>query len=314
MESGQYKNGHSVTPEAGFRHSMPYLLLKELRIHQWAKNVLVFLPFILAHEWTNTEKWMSAVLAFFSFSLVASSVYVLNDIWDREADRQHPRKKHRPIASGRLSLFAAWVTVPLVLFAGLGMGWRLVSLNYTGVLALYWVITCSYTFYLKRKVLLDVLILAGLYTIRLYGGAVATEVIISEWLMGFSLFFFLSLALIKRYTELDGKREEGLLSPGGRGYTTGDLTLLMAIGIASGLISVLIFALYINSENVTRLYDNHRLLWFAAPVLLYWIMRMWKIAQRGRMHDDPVVFAVKDRVSLGAGALIIGLILLSTYV
>lgn len=314
MGNDQYKNGSPGHGGKGFRESFPLLILREMRIHQWVKNILVFLPFILAHEWSSADKWISAVYAFFSFSLVASSVYVLNDIWDREADRHHPRKRHRPIASGALGLSAAWILVPVLLCAGLTLGWGLVSLEFAGVLVLYWVTTTGYTFYLKRKVLLDVLILAGLYTLRLYGGAVATDVIVSEWLMGFSLFFFLSLALIKRYTELDGRAGEKEAISSGRGYREGDLSLLMTVGVTSGLLSVLIFALYLNSENVTRLYDNQRLLWFAAPVLLYWIMRMWKIAKRGDMHDDPVVFAVKDGVSLVSGGLIVGLILLSTYV
>lgn len=311
MGGYQYKNGKSVSGGRGFRQRLPFLILKEMRIHQWVKNILVFLPFILAHEWDAAEKWISAVYAFFSFSLVASSVYIVNDIRDREADRRHPVKKHRPIASGALSLRAGWMTAPLLLLAGLSFGWFLVSPELAGVLLLYGLLTSGYTFYLKRKVMLDVLILAGLYTLRLYGGAVATEVVISEWLLGFSLFFFLSLALIKRYAELLSREREEDGMKSSRGYEAGDLNLLMVVGISSGLISVLVFALYLSGEAVRQMYARPFLLWLAAPVLIYWVTRMWTVAIRGNMHSDPVVFAVRDWVSVICGVLILALVFLS---
>lgn len=268
--------------------------LKALRMHQWLKNLLVFLPLLAAHAFTDVAMVSRSVLAFLAFGLCASGVYVLNDLLDLQSDRRHPRKRHRPFASGRLPILHGMLVAPVLTIAGFALAW-LAAPAFAGVLAIYWVATFGYSLWFKRVEMLDVCVLAGLYTIRIIGGAVAVSVPLSFWLLAFSMFLFLSLAVLKRYTELAGMEGQGQAS--GRGYAAADLPLLQSLGAASGYIAVLVLALYINSPESVELYSRPRVLWLLCPLLLYWVSRAWSVAHRRKMHDDPVVFAVTDPVS-----------------
>ncbi len=286
-------------------------ILRALRPHQWVKNLIVFVPLLTAHQITDKHLLLRAMLAFIAFCLCASGVYVMNDLLDLEADRHHALKKMRPFASGQLPLSFGLLLVPLLLAASAGVAWWL-SWNFAVVLALYFVLTTSYSWRVKQVALLDVFFLAGLYTMRLIGGHEATGVKYSSWLLVFSMFIFLSLALIKRFTELKTLRQQNLQDSKGRGYTAGDLELVATLGIVSGFLSVLVLALYVNSEVVTRLYQYPNALLLLCPLLLYWISRAWLLAHRGQMHDDPIVFALKDGISYLIGALILGMLWLAT--
>jgi 4-hydroxybenzoate polyprenyltransferase len=280
-------------------------LLRVLRLHQWSKNLLLFLPLLAAHRAGDRAGLARVALAFLSFGLVASSVYVLNDVLDVESDRRHPRKRKRPFASGALGLGAGFALVPGLLAAGAGVALLLPPM-FGAVLAAYWLTTLAYSLRLKRMPVLDVLVLAGLYTARIYAGAFAGGVPVSEWLASFSLFFFLSLAMLKRASELAGAAE----AVPGRGYAAGDRIPIAAMGIASGYVSVLVLALYVTSQDVRRLYSHPAWLWMLCVLVLYWISRMWLLAWRGEVDDDPVVFAIRDGTSWGVavlGALVIRL-------
>ncbi len=291
----------------------PFLpaLLRALRPHQWVKNLIVFVPLLTSHKFADKNVLLRAVLAFIAFCLCASGVYVLNDLLDLEADRHHALKKLRPFASGQLSLGLGLLLVPLLLTAGVGIAWWL-SWNFAAVLALYFVLTTSYSWRIKQVALLDVFFLAGLYTMRLIGGHEATGVAYSFWLLVFSMFIFLSLALVKRFTELKALRQQNQQDSKGRGYTAGDLELVATMGIVSGFLAVLVLALYVNSEAVTRLYQCPNALLLLCPLFLYWISRVWLIAHRGQMHDDPIVFALKDGASYLIGALVLIALWLAT--
>ena len=282
-------------------------IVKALRVHQWAKNVLVFIPVVSSHQLTNRPLMIQAALAFLSFSLSASSVYIVNDCLDLASDRRHPRKKYRPFASGRLSIPFGFCLAAGCLAAGIALAFWLPRM-FLLVLAGYLVLTTAYSSYLKQFVLLDVIVLAQLYTVRVYGGGAATEVVPSHWLLTFSLFLFLSLALVKRFTELRLASQSEVTELHGRGYWVTDVEHISSIGTASGLIAVLVLALYISSKEVLLLYSHAELLWLVCPVMLYWISRVWMLAYRNRMDDDPVVFAVKDPKSY-VMAVLIGAIL-----
>jgi 4-hydroxybenzoate polyprenyltransferase len=269
--------------------------LKALRLHQWLKNLLVFLPLFAAHRVLEIQALGNCILAFLAFGLCASGVYVLNDLFDLDADRRHPRKRLRPFAAGTLPLSLGLAAAPLLTVAGLALA-LLVSLPFAGVLLTYYVLTLAYSLRLKRIVMLDVVVLAALYTVRIIGGAVVVGGGLSFWLLAFSMFLFLSLAMLKRYTELYSVRDSGK-PPSGRGYAVDDIALIQSLGGASGYMSVLVLALYINSTASEALYRRPEVLWLLCPLLLYWISRVWLIAHRGGMHDDPVVFAIVDRVS-----------------
>jgi len=274
-----------------------YNIFKEIRIYQWLKNLLIFFPLLLAHEITDSDKWISAVIAFLSFSLCASFVYLTNDLLDLESDRHHPRKCNRPIAAGNLSVGSAIVFSPIFLLLSFLLSFLFLPLNFTITLFIYLILTIFYSFLFKRIYLIDIILLASLYTIRLVGGAYAVTVNISYWLLAFSMFIFLSLAIVKRYTELIVMIEDNKTYSKGRGYSISDMSLLSNIGITSGFISVLVFILYVNSEEIRRLYHNPEFLWPVAICILIWIVRMWFIAHRGLMHDDPIVFMSKDKIS-----------------
>lgn len=271
----------------------PYL--KAIRPHQWMKNALVFLPMLAAHQLTAITL-LQSVLAFVAFSLVASGVYVLNDLLDLAADRAHPRKRLRPFAAGRIPIgHGTWMA------AGLLAGGGLVSLPLGGTFALvmlaYFVTTAAYSLHLKRRAVVDICTLAGLYTLRILAGCAATGIPPSVWLLAFSIFFFFSLAAVKRQAELvdglDGTR--GKIS--GRGYQVEDLPIISMAALSAGYVSVLIMALYLNSPAVVELYATPGALWGICCVLLYWITRIVMVTHRGHMHDDPVVFAIGDRIS-----------------
>lgn len=276
--------------------------VKQLRIHQWLKNLLVLLPLLAAHKFTEPAAVLQSVVAFFAFGLCASGVYVLNDLLDLPSDRAHPRKRLRPFAAGRLPLLHGLVAAPLLTLAGFALAFA-VSWWLGLVLLAYYVMTLAYSLRLKQVVMLDVVMLAALYTIRIIGGAAAIAVEPSFWLLAFSMFVFLSLAMLKRYTELADMVAAGASRAAGRGYEAGDLPLMLAMGPAAGYLSVLVFALYINSPDSIELYSRPWVLWLICPLLLFWISRAWIVAHRGGMHDDPVVFAVTDRVSLAVVAL-----------
>lgn len=276
---------------------------KALRVHQWAKNVLVFVPVLASHQLTNGRLMLQAGLAFLSFSLCASSVYIVNDCLDLESDRRHPRKRNRPFASGNLSIPFGLALAAACLLGGVLLAFALPQL-FLIVLAGYLVLTTAYSFYLKQFVLLDVIVLAQLYTVRVYGGGAATGVEPSHWLLTFSLFLFLSLALVKRFTELRLMSQAEGKELHGRGYWVTDMEHISSIGTASGLLAVLVLALYISSKDVLLLYTHADVLWLVCPVMLYWISRVWMLAYRNRMDDDPVVFAVKDPKSYAMAAII----------
>lgn len=274
--------------------------LKALRVHQWAKNGLIFVPLAAAHQLTDWDVLQNGLLAFLAFSLCASSVYLLNDMLDLAADRAHHSKCNRPFASGQLSVLFGLLVAPMLL-VGAALICLLLPPKFALVLALYYVVTFAYSFLLKRLVMIDVLTLAGLYTVRLVAGAAATAIPLSFWLLMFAIFIFLSLAIVKRYAELYVMREQGKLKASGRGYQVEDISLLQSLGGASGYLSVLVLALYLNSPDISVMYSHPKLVWGLVPIMLYWISRIWMETHRGRMNDDPLVYALKDPISLLTG-------------
>ncbi len=298
-----------------FNSNMPSKLvamLKAMRLHQWMKNLLVFVPLMAAHQFADVQRDVLALMAFVIFSLTASSVYLLNDLVDVQDDRQHARKRNRPFASGALSLITGWTAWPVLLLAALVLSTWLMPVLFSVSLGVYFVLTVAYSLQLKQLAVVDVLTLAGLYTLRLIAGAAAVGVAASFWLLLFSMFIFLSLALIKRYSELKSARDAGQAGAlRGRGYEPDDLELVSSLGGSAGFISVLVLALYIQDGQAAQLYAMPQLIWLACPVMLFWISRAWLIAHRGRMHDDPIVFALKDKVSWGVGVFMVGVLALA---
>lgn len=282
-------------PVVGFK-----VLAKALRIHQWAKNALIFVPLAAGHKLTDLTVLTHGLLAFVAFSLCASSVYLLNDMLDLESDRQHHSKCKRPFAAGHLSLLFGLLAAPSLLLLAV-LICLLLPIQFAGVLAIYYGVTLVYSFFLKRLVMIDVLTLAGLYTVRLVAGAAATDIALSFWLLMFAIFIFLSLAIVKRYAELYAMRQQGKLTASGRGYQVADISLLQSLGTASGYLSILVLALYLNSPEISIMYRHPQLVWLLVPVMLYWISRIWMETHRGNMNDDPLVYALKDRVSLATG-------------
>ncbi len=308
------RDGTTVHRE--FLHTVPRVrtLLKAIRLHQWAKNVLVFVPALLAHD-VSPRSLLVSLLSFLSLSFCASATYLINDLLDLEADRRHPRKRNRPFAAGDLSplagvgVVAGFFTVSLLLavfvprmFAFLpgpaGMYSRLEEPNYfLAWLAIYTVTTLLYSFVLKRVTLVDVLVLSGLYTVRILAGSAASGVAVSAWLGAFSVFFFLSLAYVKRFAELNLLVQRGKTEASGRGYLTGDMEQLRSFGTASGFASVIVLTMYVSNLDAAHLYRHTSRLWLLIPVLLLWISRVWLLASRGQLHEDPVVYAITDRRS-----------------
>jgi 4-hydroxybenzoate polyprenyltransferase/phosphoserine phosphatase len=271
--------------------------MRALRLHQWVKNVLIFLPLLGSHEIFDPLLLAIASMAFVAFGFCASSVYLINDLIDLESDRRHPRKRFRPFASGQLTILKGLMASVVCLAAAAGVTLLMQRWSFAAWLAVYLGLTLCYTFWLKKKMLVDSFVLAGLYTLRVLAGAAATGLDTGFWLLALSLFLFFSLALVKRYSELKVLSQAGGTSVPGRDYLADDLQLVQTLGIASGFGAVMVVALYINGESVAQLYPHQQLVWLTVPVLLYWISRMWLKAHRGEMHHDPVVFALRDRVS-----------------
>jgi 4-hydroxybenzoate polyprenyltransferase len=289
----------------------PGLYLAALRPHQWLKNTLVLMPLLASHRIYEPELLWQALLTLIAFSLCASSAYLLNDLMDLPSDRHHPRKRQRALASGRLPLAHGLALSPLLLCAGLAVG-MLLAPRLAGVLALYYVLTLGYSLRLKDLVILDLLALAGLYTLRVMAGSVALDIPLSAWLLAFCVFLFFSLALVKRYAELVAMRRVEGARAHARAYLLEDRELLAGLGGASGYLSVLVLALYITSDTAHGLYFRYQLIWLVCALLLYWISYMWLMAHRGRMHDDPLVFALRDRVSRIVIALMAAILLAAT--
>lgn len=278
------------------------------RVHQWLKNVLVVVPLFTSHRFFELGPALNAVLAFAAFCVCASGVYIINDLLDLDSDRQHPRKRLRPFAAGELPLVAGLIAGPALVATSVALAIACGN-GFALALACYLVLTMAYSFRLKRVVMMDVVILAALYTTRIIGGTFAIGSQLSFWLLAFSMFVFLSLALLKRHTELVVISSSGREATRGRGYQSDDLPLVQALGAASGYIAVLVFALYIDSAESLALYRHPRLLWLLCPMLLYWISRMWLVSHRRAMHDDPVVFAASDRSSLAVIAACLAVVL-----
>ncbi len=284
---------------------------RALRVHHWLKNALVLVPLFAAHQFSDATARLDVFWAFIAFSLCASSVYVVNDLMDLESDRQHPRKRHRPFSSGALPLWVGVILAPLLalggfLFAGL------LSTVFVYWLSVYFALTWAYSWWLKRVVLLDCLTLALLYTLRVVAGAEAARLAPSFWLLAFSAFLFLSLSFVKRYAELLVHQTAGKDRLKGRGYRASDAPVILALGVASGYTAVVVLALYLNSDAMLRLYSSPGPVWATVPILVYWVSWMWLRAARGEMHDDPLVFAFKDKTSLAAGALFAASLLLGS--
>lgn len=281
--------------------------VRSLRLHQWLKSTLVLLPLVFAHELTNTGLFLQALLAFLSFGLCASSVYVLNDLLDLPSDRQHYSKRLRPLASGEIPLLTGLLISPALLVMSFALANQLPQ-AFIIILGVYYLCTGFYSFVLKRIMLVDVIMLAALYTLRIIAGAAAVSVVPSFWLLAFSMFLFFSLAVVKRYTELDYLQKAGIDQSEGRGYYAQDLNMMAMFGSTSALLSVMVFALYINNDDTREQYATPELLWLLCPLLLYLVTRIWLLAARGQIAEDPIVFAIKDRVSqaliLSAGLLL----------
>ncbi|TCK70840.1 UbiA family prenyltransferase [Acidipila rosea] len=286
------------------------VFLKAVRLHQWAKNVLIFVPLLLAHT-LRAGVIFNAILAFFCFSLCASATYIVNDLLDIEADRRHPKKRHRPFASGDLSPQAG-AGIIAVFMAVSFFGAQFLAHAFLGWLLLYLVTTLSYSLVLKRVVLVDVILLSGLYTLRMLAGGAATKVVISPWLAAFSLFLFLSLAMVKRFSELQNTRDRGHTPSNGRGYLLVDIEQMRSFGTASAYASVVVFSLYISGKDVAGLYSHAQRMWLITPLMILWISRVWLLASRGELDEDPVIFALTDKMSLliGAAVLVIALLAL----
>jgi len=296
----------------GKRDSILAGLVKAARPHQWLKNLLLFVPLLVAHKIGDPSAISSAGIGFLSFCLCASGVYVLNDLLDIENDRKHHKKRFRPFAAGTVPIPYGIAASLILTLAGIALA---ISVNWPFVLVLcgYLLITNAYSFRLKKVIMLDVVTLAGLYTARVIAGAEAIDVPLSFWLLSFSMFLFLSLALVKRYCEIAALEDSGVQEAGGRGYSVDDKGIITQLGTASGIVSVLVMALYVNSEAISALYSEPRFVWIVCPLLLYWIGRIWLLAHRGEVDEDPVVFAAKDMRTMLVGALVaVAFILAST--
>jgi 4-hydroxybenzoate polyprenyltransferase len=291
-------------------HDHPlWSIFRAIRPHQWAKNLLIFLPLLLAHV-IAPNRLLSALLAFFCFGLTASSAYIVNDMLDIEADRRHAQKRLRPFAAGDLSPFTGLGVVAFFLLLAFS-GARFLPVAFLGWLLVYLGTTLAYTWYLKRIALVDVLVLSGLYTLRLLAGSAATQSHISHWLAGFSVFLFFSLAIVKRFAELQNLRTTGLQPRNGRGYLVTDIDQLRSFGTASAFAAVVVFAIYISGSDVTILYRHEELLWLIMPLMILWLCRIWLLASRGELNEDPLVFALTDRMSLLIGVAVAAIALLA---
>lgn len=291
--------------------------MKAMRVHQWAKNLLLFVPLVVSHKLSNLPLFVDAIIAFVAFGLCASATYLFNDILDLEADRKHHSKCHRAVASGAVSIVRGVIVFFGLMALGLGLA---VSLNgyFVAALAIYLVITILYSFKLKKLHTVDVVVLASLFTIRVVAGAAAILVSVSFWLLSFSMFMFLSLAIVKRVSELirsaevqDETQKQGS-KISGRGYYASDIVILQSLGCSAGFMAVLVMAFYINSRDVITLYRHPEVLWLICPIIGYWVMRVWVMTARGEMNEDPISFAISDQNSWYSGLVIVALLVFAT--
>ena len=307
-------NGGGSTQVFGSPKGRTWDVLRAMRLSHWSKNLLLAAPLVVGHYISDLSKLVILLVAFISFGFCASAVYVLNDLADLAADRQHPTKQLRPFACGRLKvqtgLLLVLILVPCAFLLAVIGG---LPSSFIGILGIYFILTTTYSLCLKRKVIVDVLLLAGLYTVRIVAGGWAIDVIVTPWLLAFSAFLFVSLAFAKRYTELLLQQSQSSSRAGGRGYQAEDLETVGSFGATSGYMAVLVFCLYITSDQMTQLYseENRWRLWLICPILLYWISRVWLRTRRGWMHSDPVVFALTDWVSYASALLIFVVVLLA---
>jgi 4-hydroxybenzoate polyprenyltransferase len=322
LRAGMKRTGTVAAMQFEDRGPLLRSWLKAIRLHQWAKNALLFVPLLLAHQW-HLRTFGAVITAFFSFGMCASATYIINDLLDLEADRRHPNKRRRPFAAGDLSAIAGVEMVCLLMVCAVALALALPHIfnalpgssvlaqpyAFLGWLGFYTAVTLSYSLYLKRKLLLDVFVLSGLYTVRIMAGSAATGIPMSPWLAGFAVFFFLSLAFVKRFSELEGLRERGGSVTNGRGYFVSDLEQLRALGTGAMYAAVVVLSIYINNPDTNFLYAHPVRLWMVVPVLLLWLSQVWMLASRGEMHDDPVVFAITDKRSLLLGVLMAAVIL-----
>lgn len=285
-------------------------LIKALRLYQWAKNLLLFVPLVMAHKFLEPTAVAATVQGFISFSLLASSVYLLNDLFDLDSDRAHPRKRLRPFAAGDLPIILGLALIPLLVLSAFTLAYPLPS-GFIITLSLYLIITLLYTFRLKRLVLIDVFTLAALYTLRIFAGGEASDTPVTNWAMVFSMFMFLSLGAVKRFAEILATQRRGDGAIEGRGYRQSDLEIVGVLGAGGGLLSALVSAMYVTSEDVTKLYSQPELLLLICPLVLYWISRVWLLAYRGELLEDPILFAVTDRASYWVGAACLLIILVA---
>ncbi len=277
---------------------------RALRLHQWAKNLLIFVPLLLTGLILDPRSLLIATEAFVAFGLLASATYIINDLYDLPNDRRHRLKRRRPLASGALRLRSGLMAVPLLL-GGAALAMSMLSHEFHVVASVYFVVTLAYSMNLKRQPILDVIVLAGLFTLRLLAGIVAVGTVMSPWLLACSMFFFGALATIKRFTECAALQREGLRDVHGRGYRAEDATWLMSMGAACGFASIIVFFIYlVDAVPRSRFVQHADWMWPICPILAYWMGRIWLLASRGEMREDPIEFALRDRVSLGLGLLV----------
>jgi 4-hydroxybenzoate polyprenyltransferase len=300
-----------LQPARQFNESPPLAisLVKAVRLRQWAKNLLIFLPLLLSHA-LSADKLLAAVNAFFCFSLTASAACIVNDLLDIEADRRHPQNRLRPFASGDLPALTGIGLVAIFLLMAV-LGGSLLPESFFGWLALYLAATLAYSVYLKRFAVVDVLVLSGLYILRLLAGGDATQTHISQSMAGFSIFLFLSLAIVKRFAKLENLRTSGSTPGNGRGYLLADMELLRSLGIASAFAAMVVLAIYIGGASAAKHYSQPELLWLIVPLMILWISQVWLLASRGKLDEDPIVFALSDRVSLAIEAAVVVIALLA---
>jgi len=288
-------------------------MIRAMRPHHWLKNGLVFVPILLNHDVFDLDALSDGAVAFVSFSLLASAIYLLNDIVDVEADRRHPTKCKRPLAAGEITERQAYAMIPLLMVTAFALAWLLPQPRlFLMALGAYLVLALAYLFVLKRKLLVDVLGLAALHTLRILAGNAAGSIPLSSWLLAFSMFLFLSLALVKRYAELRITQDQSGLKKAGRGYQAEDIEALSQLGMASGCTCALIMALYVDSDAVRERYSHPELIWLICPIVLYQMARVWFLARRGQMPDDPLVFMIRDWRSQLTGAAVVVIMIAAT--
>jgi 4-hydroxybenzoate polyprenyltransferase len=303
----------AARPEPFARRSTPMTWFKALRLQQWSKNSLVFVPLIMSHQLMVAAPLFNTLLAFLCFGLVASSIYLMNDLMDLRQDRRHPTKRARPFASGALPVGHGFMAIPILLAAAGLMAFQL-NPAFWLVVSAYVALNLGYTFYLKRKLLVDVIALSGAYTLRILAGNAAGPIEISNWLLAFSMFLFLSLALVKRYVELDttdaeAKDEKRVM---GRGYRRADLDMVSQLGVSSGFAAVVVLALFVEGAGKSGLYSHRELIWLVCPIILYVISRIWVLAKRRELPDDPIYFILTDWRSHLMGAIVAAIFFFAT--